>query len=307
MDMTPTPTPSTNMTDENDVHRHWMEKKQLFSTLELEAIPSHTIPYCSIQDFFSWFLSDTAQYPMHQFLTQVIGDRNVHTTIWSDVSPPQQHFFEKTRQLTLDHRISSSIGPSHAATTRTQTCTCYGTTLCIQEKTQISGAPAADCFYVETIWILESCSKESFGSHYNEISIQVRFQIHFVKGTLLKSIIASMTRSETQHWFQSYVTMVRDSCLEQEQRRKDNASDMTALNMNANQNNVPGLLPLLQDYNAHQSYTDKAHGSSNRWIWMLISILSFLLLSCLWMIYSIFTKITLLEKELQRLQRRLDL
>ena len=306
--------------------RTWTEKKGLFMGLDNEAIALHTIP-CSIHDFFSWFMSDLALYPMHPFLTQVIGDTNVYSSSWTDISPPFTHFFEKTRQLTLDHRLSTRLGPSHAATTRTQTCTfIHDTGLCIQEKTQISNAPAADCFYIETIWILEPCStaslQETSSTSSNRVDtaaqtlenkccIQVRFQIHFIKGAILKSIISAMTRSETKHWFQEYLIMVQSACQEQKEQqdnkeRRADCSQVQGENLNHdNQNNVVSVIvspkhrvdPKTPELNSNMVRQDSLHG----WMWILLSSLSLFLL--FYWNHHITIKVNILEKEIQRLQQ----
>ena len=289
--------------------RLWMEKKKLFDGLENEALSTLSIP-CSLHDFFTWFLSDSAIYPMHEFLTQVIKDTNIRTSSWSNnrLPSPSQHCFEKTRRLTLDHRLTSSFGPSHAATTRTQTCTyIQDKGLCVQEKTEISGAPAADCFYVETIWLLEhkiSSSLNETQSHPS-ILIHVRFQVHFVKGTMFKSIISSMTRSETENWFKSYIKIVKSICQERQGKRQGNRYSINTLSLDSysrNERHSPSST-MSQNQIDDETVHRKTVGKDSLCLLIIISLLGILLFSCLYFISSIYMNLRRLEKEILEIRK----
>jgi VAD1 Analog of StAR-related lipid transfer domain len=239
-------------------HQHaletsWESAKQSNPTptgepLQEVGIDSITLSPCSLQDFFHYFLCDTAKYSLDRYQREYIKDFKVHISNWEE-QQQQQHDHDDAistsfqRTMTFTHPInnngsssntigtgststssswsssfSSMMGPSAAQTTRHQHLQCFaGYGLVLTNKTIVQGIPSCDSFYVQDKWIVEvvghrpptSAASAATQQPPSQLKLSVRFEPHFTKRSLLKPIIQNSVRKETNDWMAGYLEMLQ--------------------------------------------------------------------------------------------------
>jgi hypothetical protein len=148
------------------------------------------------------FFLDGATFPILQYMTQQIGDKNLTVSMWKHTNPGE---FPTALERTINfvHPLKNAVGPSEAKTCRTQTFRRFGDVgMTMQNSTAIEGVPAADCFRVEDRWIIEKGSDST-------VTIFVSFRLNFIKRTMFKPVIQKNTRQETRNWFRGFAIFVQ--------------------------------------------------------------------------------------------------
>ena len=91
------------------------------------------------------------------------------------------------------------------STTKEQCLRRYGNFgICIVSLTRVSGVPNGDSFCVEEQWMLERMNNMF-------VSLGVRYQMRFIKSTMIKKIIERSSRSETNAWYRGYLRMIQEA------------------------------------------------------------------------------------------------
>jgi hypothetical protein len=93
------------------------------------------------------------------------------------------------------------MAPPKARARKEQTLRRFGKLgLVIETKTFVDDVPLTDCFYVADMIRVEATG--------DKVSINMRFEITFVKSTMFKSIITRTTKGEFQGFMQNFVNFM---------------------------------------------------------------------------------------------------
>jgi hypothetical protein len=155
------------------------------------------------------FLADHAPHSLDSFQRNTIGDTEMVVAPWE----LRRGCDLLVRTTSCQHKLKNSLGPSHAKTTRHQRLQRFGNLgICVESSITVAGVPAADCFIVSDQWLIEAVPG-------GNVLFSVRFQINFLKRTILKGIIQTSTRTESKQWFASYVKMMQTALSGQDSER----------------------------------------------------------------------------------------
>ena len=169
-------------------------KEPSFDTviIDRQALP------CTITEYFDTFVSDGAHHPIAAYQRK-IGDSEVETTPWRLSG---DSVLALVREVTYIHPINAPMAPPTAAACKEQTLRRWGDhALCVTTRTIVKDVPVVDCFFVEDQLLLESTPEDG-------VRITGRFEIRFIKRTMLRSFIHSTTTGEFRKWFEGYQIMV---------------------------------------------------------------------------------------------------
>jgi hypothetical protein len=145
------------------------------------------------------FIADQAPYSIAKYQREKIGDQNITVSKWNVTSPCH------IRNISFLHPLKNSIGPTKAKTTREQKFQRFGSHgMTLGNSTVVEGIPAADCFRIEDVWIIQRDPTSSC-----RLVLTVSFRMVFTKRTMLKSLIQRNIRQETKNWFKGYTTMLQ--------------------------------------------------------------------------------------------------
>lgn len=124
----------------------------------------------------------------------------------------------QTRVIKFSHNIKTPVGKSVARGTKFQTLYQFPNSMgfILDCRIDCEGVHTSDCFYVEERWIIQPSMNGKVtpkaDKKVNEsVLLTTKFELRFVKKTLWKSVIESMTSAETRKWFQNYGTMLQES------------------------------------------------------------------------------------------------
>lgn len=102
------------------------------------------------------------------------------------------------RTISYSHPIKAPVGPPSAKAMKEQTLRRFGNAgLRLETRTTVKGVPVADCFHVDDCILVEM----------NQDSITIaraKFNVQFVKKTMLKKIVKSTTTAEVKQFFAEY-------------------------------------------------------------------------------------------------------
>ena len=177
----------------------WETIKGSKSQLSDVGIDSLTLQ-CSLDDYYKTFLVEDAQFSLDYYQKEYVKDQEVEITGWDIGSDGD---FRRT--ITFTHPIKNSlgIGPSSARTSRQQRLRKFeGIGMALENRTFVEGIPAADCFFVQDLWLLEVTNE-------SQLQLSVRYDVKFKKRSIFRNIIQKSVRKETKEWIAGYVDMVQ--------------------------------------------------------------------------------------------------
>eukprot|EP01031_Cornospumella_fuschlensis_P026986 gene26986-32602_t len=146
----------------------------------------------SLSAFESLFLAETAPYGFKQY-HESVKDTNVVMSAWSEPSPGlgtgrEMKFFKpvnlpglaSTRGVKIQRlRRFSNVG------------------MILYSVTKLEDVPAADTFSVDDVMSVVSVGE-------GKLSVEISFQVTFLKSTFMKYIIESSTNAEMTKWLNTY-------------------------------------------------------------------------------------------------------
>lgn len=155
---------------------------------------------CDVETFFQTFWADNAVHSVEYYQREYVKDQDIKLTGWDLGS---DGYFRRSLQFRHPIQNSLGLGPSSADTTRQQKLRQYtGLGITLENRTQVSGIPAADSFYVQDHWVVEAHGE-------NQVKLTVRYDTRFTKRSMFKSIITKSIRKETKEWMAGYADMVQ--------------------------------------------------------------------------------------------------
>ena len=140
-------------------------------------------------------------------MTQIVGDLDVVATPWESCNDSDDASESLTRTIHYTHPINAPMTPPKCPAQKEQTLKRYGNQngLVVETKTIVNDVPMTDCFYVKDIIQVASTPRA------NEFTLNIRFEIVFVKSTMFRALISRTTASEFNtfmtdlaSWFEKY-------------------------------------------------------------------------------------------------------
>jgi hypothetical protein len=178
----------------------WQKAKQDKSPPLAEVGIDAIVLPCDLDTFFQTFWADHAKYSLEYYQREYVKDKDVQLTGWDLGS---DGYFRRTMKFRHPIQNSLGLGPSAADTTRHQKLRQYtGLGIILENRTLVSGIPAADSFFVQDHWVLGAVGE-------NKVQLTVRYDTRFTKRSMFKSIISKSIRKETKEWMAGYLDMVQ--------------------------------------------------------------------------------------------------
>jgi len=166
---------------------------------------------CSINDFFDYFLKDDAKYSVPFYQQDVIKDTDVQTSEWEKSEDP----FTQTRTISYTHPINTPMAPPSAQAKKTQTLRRYGEHgLCLNTRTDVTGVMYSDCFFVEDRFMVEP-------SPEGGVILTAKFEMRFVKKTMLKGIMETTSRGEYTDFYKGFANMAVEAIESEKDKSED--------------------------------------------------------------------------------------
>lgn len=145
---------------------------------------------CNFQQFHNQFVKDDAPYSIASYHQTECEDLDVTCTPWNYIKGSDSY----TRTITYVHPVNNPMAPPTSFTTKKQEMKVYGTHgICIDTRTDVSGVPMADSFYIEDRLLVESLMG-------GKVSIHSFFDVRFEKSILLKKIVEKSTSVEVNEF-----------------------------------------------------------------------------------------------------------
>mmetsp|Transcript_21065 Transcript_21065/g.26793 ORF Transcript_21065/g.26793 Transcript_21065/m.26793 type:complete len:400 (-) Transcript_21065:110-1309(-) len=166
-----------------------------FKETSLEGAPLS----CSIDEFYNYFLKDNAEYSMEFYQREACGDTDIETSEWENSEDP----FMQTRTMKYLHPVNAPMAPPLAPSSKRQELRRFGDHgIYLDTKTRVNGVPMADYFFVEDRLIVEPNPEGG-------VILKSKFEMRFVKKTMLKQLIENITKGESIEWCKKYAEMAR--------------------------------------------------------------------------------------------------
>ena len=153
---------------------------------------------CTMDEFFSMFLADTASHSLSHFL-QSRGDSELEATPWNATDE---------RVVRYMHPVNAPLAPPTARARKEQNYDRYGKNLVIHTRTVVDDVPMTDCFYVSDRIMVEPGVKED-GTCY--VSVRMEFEITFVKSTMFQGLIRKTTSGEFDDFFEELAQFMQNA------------------------------------------------------------------------------------------------
>ena len=261
-------------------------KTDFESKYPIPIIQSYHIPKLTVDDFFTKFLHDDAQWSFQVFQQNVIKDQNIDVTPWQQEQGVQTHepsrnrisIQQQSRSLSFLHpRKKAKIGPSTALTKKEQKCTLLLQQqsikgIVLHSSTKFEGVPYCDCFMVEEKWIIEPYNEST--SDAIGCFLSIRLRVNFIKSTMMKKIICNQTLTETKDWFELYIQFL-ERCMGLSESSRQIHDETTPT----------------------PDEQSKIHSKS----FSILSIILLLLFGGIYYIYTLYLRVSVLERKVESL------
>jgi hypothetical protein len=165
---------------------------------------------CSLEQFYEFFLADNAEHSLDRYQRDHVKDKDVQCAGWDADCDGAW-----SRTITFSHPVKTTlgVGPSAAKTSRKQRIRRFPKLgIVLENWTNVGGVPAADSFFVQDRWIIESLDSE-------RVRLSTWYKIQFTKRTVLKTFIQKSIHKETKQWLSGYVKMLKNVFQENEPTR----------------------------------------------------------------------------------------
>lgn len=167
-------------------------------TLDKTVISNLRLSPCTMDEFFSLFLADTAPHSLSHFLRSR-GDTELEATTWNA---------DDERIVRYMHPVNAPLAPPAARARKEQHYERYGNHLVVKTRTVVDDVPMTDCFFVADRILVEPGVEED-GTCF--VSVRMEFEITFVKSTMFQGLIRKTTSSEFTDFFQALAEFMRNA------------------------------------------------------------------------------------------------
>lgn len=166
--------------------------EQEVSKCKMKIMIKHEILNVSVETFFNAFVADDAVFSWKRYHEEH-ADKDVQIIPWTYVST--------SLGFTREFKFFKPVNLPGVAKTRAKKVQRYrrfgDAGLLICSSTLVEDVPAADTFSVEDVCVVRSLDA-------GRISVDLGFEVKFVKNTMLKFLIESNTNSEMTKWMEEF-------------------------------------------------------------------------------------------------------
>lgn len=195
-----------NEGDWDEQYRGEVSRSKLKIPVIAEALP------ISVAEFFDLFIANDAPHSFRSYYESQ-GSRNLSVTNWSEGSS----FLGASREIKFIKPLNVPGLPSTRCT-NVQRFRRFGEQgLVVCESTQMDDVPGASTFTVEDMVAVRSISP-------GKISLEINFEVHFIKATYFRFMIENSTGAEMQKYFKDFFQHLKRVC-EEHRRTHPNHSN----------------------------------------------------------------------------------
>ena len=167
----------------------------LSKSTKKNVIVSQFVLPVSLEIFERMFVDDTASLSIEDFHRKSM-DKNIQLSKWLP-SPSPKQTTSSSREISFLRPIR---GMASTRAIKIQNYTRVGKHGCIlSSSTKLKDVPGADTFTVD-----ESLEVRSFGA--NSVSLQISWELHWLRESFFKSLIESNTNNAMQQWHTDYLS-----------------------------------------------------------------------------------------------------
>jgi hypothetical protein len=178
-----------------DVSIEWVQVSSDITEYKEQVIKDRELQ-CSLNQFIETFVQ--SKESIAEFMEQN-GELDVNVSEW-EVDPDGSAM---KRSIEYTHPVDVPMAPPTARARKEQTYRRYGDRgLILETKTFVSDVPMTDCFYVADVMRVEARDDGK------TMSLDIHFDIRFVKSTMFRSLIARTTKSEFEKFFHTLANFV---------------------------------------------------------------------------------------------------
>jgi hypothetical protein len=183
---------SEQMHEDEATENYEAALEQEVSKCKMKIMIKKEILNISVDAFYDAFVADDAVFSWKRHHEEH-GDKDVQVIPWTYVS--------KALGFTREFKFFKPVNLPGVAKTRAKKVQRYrrfgdaGLLLC--SSTLVEDVPAADTFSVEDVCVVRSLDA-------GRISVELGFEVKFVKNTMLKFLIESNTNSEMSKWMEEF-------------------------------------------------------------------------------------------------------
>jgi len=178
--------------EDEEVENHEASLEQEFSKCKMKIMIKQEVLNISLDTFFKAFVDDDAVFSWKRYHEEH-ADRDIQMIPWTYVS--------KALGFSREFKFFKPVNLPGVPKTRAKKVQRYrrfgdaGLVLC--SSTLVEDVPAADTFAVEDV-----CFVRSLGA--DKVSVDLGFEVKFVKSTMLKFLIESNTNGEMTKWMEEF-------------------------------------------------------------------------------------------------------
>jgi len=173
-------------TDNDTLFHEEIAKSRLKITAASGKLP------ISLKDFATLFVEENAPYGFKQY-HESVNDTNLEMSGWSEMSSNLGY----CREMKFLKPVNLP-GLKSTRGIKVQRYRRFGNAgLIVCSSTRLEDVPAADTFSVEDIVAVQRIDDEN-------ISVEITFEVKFIKSTLFKYVIESSTNTEMSKWLEVY-------------------------------------------------------------------------------------------------------
>jgi len=173
-------------TDDATVFHEEIAKSRLKITAASGKLP------ISLKDFANLFVEENAPYGFKQY-HESVNDTNLEISEWSEMSSN----LGSCREMKFLKPVNLP-GLKSTRGIKVQRYRRFGNAgLIVCSSTRLEDVPAADTFSVEDIVAVQRVDDDN-------VSVEITFEVKFIKSTLFKYVIESSTNTEMSKWLEVY-------------------------------------------------------------------------------------------------------
>jgi VAD1 Analog of StAR-related lipid transfer domain len=185
----------------DDVATEWRQVLSEIAEYGVHVIKDRELN-CSLDRFVDTFVNDDSPHSIVEFMREN-GEMDIHASEWKD----DDAGLARSRTVEYTHPVDVPMAPPTARARKEQTCRKYGDHgLIFETRTFVSDVPMTDCFYVADAVVVEARREGK-----NVVSLNMHFDIRFVKSTMFQSLIARTARNEFEKYFQTMESFMAKS------------------------------------------------------------------------------------------------
>jgi len=182
------------------------------ATLKIPVVANFVLPI-SLNDFVSLVISDDAPYSYKRY-HESVKDSEVTLSQWSEL--PGGHGFNREMKFFKPVNLPGLASTRGMKLQKYQLTDGAGLILC--SSTRLEDVPYADSFSVDDTLIVKASGDDS-------VTIEISFQVQFLKNTMMKYFIEKSTNGEMAKWLEVFASHLKKIT----ELKKEGKLDMSAV------------------------------------------------------------------------------